>query len=851
MSKIINLVILSFFLAMTFSSFGQVGYTNNAPCSVRPVYKGCQGQSNCPRPRDPRAGDDYFDWTTQDYFFYLENGSPVVTQPTTTKSPWFTINNPNVQNFYSNPDFQDNKPQDGWELVMRKFGTANDPANGIYGEPTKNPYLVLYNKYTATLRIFVLVTHTGGNSYNQATVNLYFKRPMQGQPNYRSALMEHLSKNRHMNALEEFDNQVTVSKVANDYHNSSNTPYWLYADFAMAYDPCSCNYKSNLMFDVSFISQTNLQFTLRGKATPSNLTGQTGSIGGRTSLLQEYEQIGNILAKTVNAGSTAYTGATNGIEDFKKFANTGPTDPGYTYPNPLPFVLDMIPGLAGAVSGTNFFIAALNGGKKESQNDKRNLIYDIDLKAEGTMTTQFPYSAIDLPMPGGDNITQLVPPTRLMYNNIMGIATVLTKPTVYYQNIFIRYLPRNGREYATYYKLKDEDVKYLINPNIGEYVKAEAYGSLEMETQKAYPMDSPIDSNWEYNATFDSYSMNTKMIDSARLLGHIRLSFPNMKPHKIRYRTTTYPLTCLKKAFTAIKVTKIAEELPNGGLAADSVYVKFLIRITKNIGTKEQPIYKQIVYSARYLTKLEPYPAGMPPMTDVPSGIEAVGYQNANTLGCTNFPFVFPCIQDVDVPAGQTQYWYSFGAPLIGGIRVNGGGTLVIKIGTTKEDGVTPQYNTLNYFFGAITPLEGDIRIEYGLPPLCEPLTPQATATELREVCNSNQYKNRVTAEAVKSNDWSAGEKQQSNEQVEVFKIFPNPANEKVIISYQISQVGETKILISNTLGVVVQEILHTEKHEIGSFEVSLNTQNLSSGMYICTLQTAEGVKTNKLLISK
>lgn len=238
MFKMIKLLSVFVLCAMSFLSFGQTSlYNDNAPCMPREIYKGCQGP-RCPRPMFPQfyAGDDYFDWTAENYYFYLDNGSSVVTQPTTTKSPWFTENNPNVAGFYSNTKFQDNKPEDGWELVKHKFGTPNDPANNVYGQPTQNPYLVLYNKYTGVIRVFVLVTHTS-NSYQQATINLYFLQSNGGQPNYRSAIMEHLSKNSYMNALENFDNQVAKSKVSNVYYNNANTKFWLYADFPMAYDP--------------------------------------------------------------------------------------------------------------------------------------------------------------------------------------------------------------------------------------------------------------------------------------------------------------------------------------------------------------------------------------------------------------------------------------------------------------------------------------------------------------------------------------------------------------------------------------------------------------------------------------
>jgi len=60
-------------------------------------------------------------------------------------------NNDNTDRFHNvnDPKEVDVQPEDGWELLIKKFGTVTDPVN--------DPYFVLYNRYTGRLRAFILL----------------------------------------------------------------------------------------------------------------------------------------------------------------------------------------------------------------------------------------------------------------------------------------------------------------------------------------------------------------------------------------------------------------------------------------------------------------------------------------------------------------------------------------------------------------------------------------------------------------------------------------------------------------------------------------------------------------------
>ena len=79
---------------------------------------------------------------------------------------------------------------------------------------------------------------------------------------------------------------------------------------------------------------------------------------------------------------------------------------------------------------------------------------------------------------------------------------------------------------------------------------------------------------------------------------------------------------------------------------------------------------------------------------------------------------------------------------------------------------------------------------------------------------------------------------------VEDVKIFPNPAKENVNIIFSYS--GNVSIKITNTLGVIMLE----QNIDVnGEYAKSLNLEGLANGIYFVSIQTNEGVYTEKLKI--
>ncbi|NWF88452.1 MAG: T9SS type A sorting domain-containing protein, partial [Ignavibacteriaceae bacterium] len=81
-----------------------------------------------------------------------------------------------------------------------------------------------------------------------------------------------------------------------------------------------------------------------------------------------------------------------------------------------------------------------------------------------------------------------------------------------------------------------------------------------------------------------------------------------------------------------------------------------------------------------------------------------------------------------------------------------------------------------------------------------------------------------------------------------VISNYPNPFNPTTTIRYNLSESGNVKLVITNSLGKEVR-ILGTGFKEAGEYLVILNSENLPSGIYICSLITNGGITSNKMLL--
>jgi len=349
------------------------------------------------------------------------------------KSPWFDINtNDNVLDFRYQT-VKDYEPADGWVLVQRDFGASNRLIN--------HPYFILYNKYSGILRIFVLISETISN-YNKATIILKYSNS-----SYRSAILEHHSGEKYSNVTKEFNNNVPNISIGNDYAYS--LPYWLHADFVMNYDPCTCNLNNpRLQFEVRLISQSTLSFKANGDAVPKDVLGRASS--GKVGFFK--------LTSGVKTSTDAYTNTEKSIDVLQEIFNINDQE----LWNPINFV----PGIGAALKVVDFLTGVFKSNKP---NATRPIAYNISYESLGDITTNDKQRDVFLDIPGATHV--LVPPTNIQYKNIMGVFTLLERPTAYARRTTFAYDPCQGTGYScplyNWEITLPKNFKYAINPAPG------------------------------------------------------------------------------------------------------------------------------------------------------------------------------------------------------------------------------------------------------------------------------------------------------------------------------------------------------------------------------------------------
>ncbi len=188
--------------------------------------------------------------------------------------------------FYSNEDWhvaiadntfdnlRDFHPEDGWELIKQDLGYLYDasaspewqglpipagglqhPNTGTWLDATTLPYIIMYNKYSAKLRVIGLYKKYAGYQHIKIKVafdkyNGEFETPV-------SALFDIYNSPE----IQPLDQQTKIDNI--EALAKFDDLEWFYADFPMAYDACTCEFDTRL--EVSFWGIEEAQITATGR----------------------------------------------------------------------------------------------------------------------------------------------------------------------------------------------------------------------------------------------------------------------------------------------------------------------------------------------------------------------------------------------------------------------------------------------------------------------------------------------------------------------------------------------------------------------------------------------------------
>jgi Secretion system C-terminal sorting domain len=441
-------------LAISFSivSKAQVGISTNP---VSPV--------------NPEGGKlNRFDWRNLLYTINSENTS------NTIDAPFSQSNNSLVNHFLDN---RDNEPLDGWEMIKYDMGMQDD--NITPRVKVGTIFLVLYNKYRSVLRIFL----EGNRSpaYNGAEIRIMF---LSGE--IQSSI---LNMGSDVIALDQFkqDSLKSVSPYNNDQGR------WYYADFPMAYDPCTCFYESKLVIKTYLISKSKINLSGSLIGTIKALTDITNNTGVVNDNGLSFNAKG--IYNAANKASKSYTDISKFASDqFSAIDNEGKTNSeikaaadatkssinflqGAIKKNSfLKEGLKAAPYIGAALSFVDFFVGGGASGPQEVKVTPMAINTTLNLK--GSLISTFEYNNITFLTPGAkNNLVRSVNDNKdyPYYNEVLGVFNLLEAPSVYQKEVII-----NGGFGAREFTYQVKPIRYVLNPAAGFKInKVEILAGLE------------------------------------------------------------------------------------------------------------------------------------------------------------------------------------------------------------------------------------------------------------------------------------------------------------------------------------------------------------------------------------
>lgn len=207
--------------------------------------------------------------------------------------------------------------EDGWELLWlgtgyypngEEISTENPSRVTPFAANASNdlnvPYIILYNRYRGTMRLFIgLFTEMG--AYDNATVELRF--PIEFQ-NLSGTL-------RHINNYDQaLDKPTSARFMSSQQEFPSDPTQWFSADFQMAYDPCVCDYSSN--FEIEVWGTDVIDISLSGRAVSLELPLTDDQ--GNSTYDNEFLSVHNLNQVQESGGNVIYHKAEGLIEDYQE-----------------------------------------------------------------------------------------------------------------------------------------------------------------------------------------------------------------------------------------------------------------------------------------------------------------------------------------------------------------------------------------------------------------------------------------------------------------------------------------------------------------------------------------------------
>ena len=410
----------------------------------------------------PAAKLNGFNWLQPSYslnWIYTYNNSNRI------DSPFYQDYNTNITTFVESKDMY---PKDGWEVIRYEFGYNDD---GTLKNPAATTaYMILYNKYSGLLRVFV--ARGDQKTFNGATIRVSFTT----DSGMKTSLLDINGKD--MRALENF---TFVPELASGVRFIDQPFLWFYTDFPMQYDPCTCFYKSKIAVETyaTSTSSISLSGTTTGTLVANGVPSAEQQSNGVFSSIKDLGTAGSKIVESYNSIDKFQGDINKKIDalsnifdkDSKKGALT--TLVGKLKESNFGKVgLGAIAGIDVAVSLIDFFSG---GGKKSAAPQQVTLTpmaINMTSTYTGTLGYEERYAAVPFRTPGSDVSDLLDKNLYPYYNEVLGVFNLLKTPKIsireytYYNSYsgggygsssYVGYIRKVAIKFA-------EDVQYTVNP---------------------------------------------------------------------------------------------------------------------------------------------------------------------------------------------------------------------------------------------------------------------------------------------------------------------------------------------------------------------------------------------------
>jgi hypothetical protein len=771
---------------------------------------------------DPNL-DPNWNWRFGDYpdriypdaaykIYHLSDNGSVI--PIMIQAPWTQAN--------AWSGLLDNKKEDGWELLVRDFGTPSRPILGLTAE--KPPYFILYNKFRSIIRVFVSIQNS--DSWNRGFIELQFKDP--ADITKTPAVLANL-KSVAAAVDKYYLMKNNVSSVFSDIFRKNN---WLWADFPLSYDP-TIQQKTDLdppSFFFRIYGQNIQNIELKGIAqgAQGNATfvnnWLTGAIEGNGPFgipdLHMPNLKVNPLAPDISLGNlklrpfctqTNWNSFTNyfskiriripkvdASNPFKGFFDNFSTKIS-SLTNVLPLSL---PGLD--ISGLfDFFI---NGGaKSQVPAEPAPSFIAMNLELAGTITATIPVHEVRVTIPNTRD--EFWNPTLgstvgIVRNDPVGLITLSKTPKLNGKMFFKRIYYSSGyySEIPFYEYEVAEDLQFVVNSNSGLIVKKiDAY----LITDFNYVID---DRNRWLTNTFETTNQ----------------AFPfeyesPIDEFKVKIRSMPVPAQYIKGRKLIV------------GVNQKEVYVKIKAVLQRIDDANAQPVVYISTYKADKPIEYPNYDYGTYQHTPLP------------TIPPQNVICLFRSSHGVNVSWDRNLEknikYYAVERSINGGKYTLIGSTSdTVYIDTEIQKAVKTFQSYVS-----------NVNVYYRVRALSE-WKDESNITR-------SQFSNYSSvAYAYGSHNYGPMDKRQgfayAPESNDVSQNFPNPFNPTTTIYYAVKDAGNVMIKIFNSLGQEIQTLVDEQK-DAGYHYVEWNATGYPSGVYFYRITNGSYVETKRMILTK